>query len=220
MSTTEPTRVSRGRPLSVSADSHAVILNAVFELLQETSVRDLTMEAIAKRAKVGKPTLYKWWPSKAALVFAMFHERVAVVSKIPKSATAEQAIRTKVRRLINEFNGLFGKVMADLIAEGQSEPEILSELVEQHINARRTATAADIEEGKLNGEFDESIDAQLLIDAIFGPLYFRHLLRHAPLTQVYGDELVTQVLQGVRPAGSASRASARTKRAKKVSARS
>jgi AcrR family transcriptional regulator len=202
MSTIEPSRVPRGRPRSVSADSHAVILNAVFELLQETSVRDLTMEAIAKRAKVGKPTLYKWWPSKAALVFAVFHERVAVVSKIPKSVTAEQAIRTKVRRLIHEFNGFFGKIMADLIAEGQSEPEILNELVEQHINARRTATAADIEEGKRNGEFDESVDAQLLIDAIFGPLYFRHLLRHAPLTQVYGDELVTQVLKGARPAGS------------------
>jgi AcrR family transcriptional regulator len=207
MSITEPARVSRGRPRSASADSHAVILNAVFELLQETSVRDLTMEAIAKRAKVGKPTLYKWWPSKAALVFAMFHERIAVVAKAPKSVTAEQAIRTKVGRIIHEFNGLFGKVMADLIGEGQSEPEILRELVEQHINARRTATAADIEEGKLNGEFDESVDAQLLIDAIFGPLYFRHLLRHAPLTEVYGDELVTQVLKGVRPAGSVLRAS-------------
>jgi AcrR family transcriptional regulator len=220
MSTIEPTRVLRGRPRSVSAHSHAVILNAVFELLQETSVRDLTMEAIAKRAKVGKPTLYKWWPSKAALVFAVFHERVAVVSDIPKSTTAEQAIRTKVRRLIHEFNGLFGKVMADLIAEGQSEPEILSELVEQHINARRTATAADIEEGKRNGEFDASVDAQLLIDAIFGPLYFRHLLRHAPLTQAYGDELLTQVLKGARPAGSSSRASSRTKKAKEVSTQS
>jgi AcrR family transcriptional regulator len=197
-----------------------VILNAVFELLQETSVRDLTMEAIAKRAKVGKPTLYKWWPSKAALVFAVFHERVAVAADMPTSTTAEQAIRTKVRRLIHEFNGLFGKVMADLIAEGQSEPDILSELVDQHINARRTATAAEIEEGKRNGEFDASVDAQLLIDAIFGPLYFRHLLRHAPLTQAYGDALVTQVLDGARPAGGSSRASARTGKANDVSTQS
>lgn len=220
MPTIKPTPVPRGRPRSVSADSHALILNAVLELLQETSVRDLTMEAIAKRAKVGKPTLYKWWPSKAALVFAAFHERVAVAPEISNSATAEEAIRTKVRRLIHEFNGLFGKVMADLIAEGQSQPEILSQLVEQHINARRTATAADIEEGKQNGEFDESVDAQLLIDAIFGPLYFRHLLRHAPLTQVYGDELVTQVLKGARTAGGSSLASSRTKRAKEISTQS
>jgi AcrR family transcriptional regulator len=183
-------------------------------------VRDLTMEAIAKRAKVGKPTLYKWWPSKAALVFAVFHERVAVAADMPTSTTAEQAIRTKVRRLIHEFNGLFGKVMADLIAEGQSEPDILSELVDQHINARRTATAAEIEEGKRNGEFDASVDAQLLIDAIFGPLYFRHLLRHAPLTQAYGDALVTQVLDGARPAGGSSRASARTGKANDVSTQS
>ena len=60
-----------------AAESHAAILDAVYELLQERSVRDLTMEAVAKRAGVGKPTLYKWWPTKAALVLAMFRERIA-----------------------------------------------------------------------------------------------------------------------------------------------
>ena len=158
------------------------------------------MEAVAKRAKVGKPTLYKWWPTKAALVFSVFHERVAVASEVPKSATAEQALRLKVDRLIHELNGLFGKIIAELIGEGQSEPDVLNELAQRHINARRAATAEDIERGKSAGEFDKLASAQLMIDAIFGPIYFRHLLRHAPLTQAYGVELVTQVLNGVRPA--------------------
>ena len=76
MSRTAPKPARRGRPPSEAAESHAAILDAVYELLQEGSVRDLTMEAVAKRAKVGRPTLYKWWPSKSALVFAMFHERL------------------------------------------------------------------------------------------------------------------------------------------------
>lgn len=84
-------------------------MDAVYALLQERSVRDLTMEAVARRAGVGKPTLYKWWPSKAALVFAMFHERLAggdvaagdVAARVPTasgasgtaSETAEAVIR-------------------------------------------------------------------------------------------------------------------------------
>jgi AcrR family transcriptional regulator len=173
-------------------------MSAVYDLLCETSARDLTMDGVAKRARVGKPTLYKWWPSKAALVMAMFNERLARSEDLPSAASGESIIRAKMRRLIAEFNGLFGKVMADLIAEGQSEPEILSELVERHMLPRRTATIADIEAAKARGEFVASADAELLVDAIFGPMYYRLLLRIGPLTEEYGEDLVTQVLAGVK----------------------
>ena len=49
-------------------------MDTVYAFLQQKSVRELTMEGIAEQAKVGKPTLYKWWPTKAALVMALFHE--------------------------------------------------------------------------------------------------------------------------------------------------
>ena len=116
-------------------------MDAVHALLREKSVRDLSMEEIAKRAGVGKPTLYKWWPSKSALVMAMFHERIARKREPSSVKTAEDSIRSKVRRLIREFNGLFGKVMAELIAEGQSDPDTLRDLREQHMQPRRLATS-------------------------------------------------------------------------------
>jgi AcrR family transcriptional regulator len=191
--------VRRGRPPSDAAESHAAILDAVYELLQEGSARDLTLEAVAKRAKVGRPTLYKWWPSKSALVFAMFHERIARDDDVPATGTAEDVIRGKVRRLIRELNGLFGKVLADLIAAGQSEPAILQDLYEQHIKSRRAANAADIERGKAAGEFAADIDTGLLMDSIFSPIFLRLLLRHPPLTERYGDELIDQALRGARP---------------------
>jgi AcrR family transcriptional regulator len=188
-----------GRPRSEAAASHAAIMDAVYELLKVTSARDLTMDAIARRANVGKPTLYKWWPSKAALIMAMFHERLVRHSETPVAATAEEAIRIKMRRLIKAFNGLFGKVVADLIAEGQSDPAILREFYERHISLRRASAVADIERGKLTGEFSTDTDAELLVDTIFGPVYYRLLLRSAPLTEQYGKHLIDQVLIGVRP---------------------
>ncbi len=180
-------------------------MDAVYALLREKSVRDLTMEEVARRAGVGKPTLYKWWPTKAALVMAMFHERIAGQPEAEGDATGERAIRVRVLRLIGAFNGLFGKVMADLIAEGQSEPIILRDLYERHVGRRRAAAIAEIERGKAAGELRPDTDPELLIDALFGAIYYRLLLRSAPLTEQYGERLVDQVFRGFRsgsgPAG-------------------
>jgi AcrR family transcriptional regulator len=155
------------------------------------------MEAVAKRARVGKPTLYKWWPTKAALVLAMFHERLATAPVPVKNESVEQSLRAKVRWLIRELNGLFGKVMADLIAEGQSEPDVLRELRERHMNERRAASFAEIARAKAAGELKAETDAELLIDSIFGALYYRLLLRY-PLTEEYGEELIDQALRGAK----------------------
>ncbi len=187
----------RGRPRSETAVSHSAIMDAVYELLKEKPARDLTMDAVAKRAKVGKPTLYKWWPSKAALIAAMFHEKIAGQLDAPATATAEGALRAKMKRLLTECNGLFGKVVADLIAEGQADTSILKALYENHIRQRRASVVADIEHGIASGEFGQETDPELLVDAIFAPIYYRLLLRFAPLTEAYGNQLIDQALSGV-----------------------
>jgi AcrR family transcriptional regulator len=188
----------KGRPPSEMAASHAAIIDAVYALLQEKSVRDLTMEEVAKRAKVGKPTLYKWWPTKATLVLAMLCERMAPNLEKPTGLSAEESLRFRVRRLINAFNGPFGKIVAGLIAEGQSEPAVLQEFFDRWVGPRRNATIADLQRGKNAGELRSEIEPELLNDAIFGAIYYRLLLRSGPLTKRFGEELVEHVLGGQR----------------------
>src|SRR5438034_8512660 len=195
----KPSRASRkGRPPSEMAASHAASIDAVYALLQEKSVRDLTMEEVAKRAKVGKPTLYKWWPTKAALVLAMLCERMAPSLEKPTALTAQESLRFRVRRLIDAFNGPFGKIVAGIIAEGQSEPAVLQEFFDRWVSPRRNATIADLQRGKNSGELRPETEPELLNDAIFGAVYYRFLLRSGPLTRRFGEELVEHVLRGQR----------------------
>src|SRR5262245_31561140 len=188
----------KGRPPLQTAVSHAAIMDAVYALLQEKSVRDMTMEEVAKRAKVGKPTLYKWWPTKATLVLAMLCERMAPNLEMPTDLTAEESLRFRVRQLIDAFNGPFGKIVAGLIAEGQSEPAILQEFFNRWVGPRRNATIADLQRGKNGGELRSETELEMLNDTIFGAIYYRLLLRLGPLTRRFGEELVTQALCGHR----------------------
>jgi AcrR family transcriptional regulator len=191
-------RGRKGRPPSEMAASHAAIMDTVYALLQEKSVRDLTMEEVAMRAKVGKPTLYKWWPTKATLVLAMLCERMAPTLEKPMGLTAEESLRLRVRRLIDAFNGPFGKIVAGLIAEGQSEPAVLREFFDRWVSPRRNATIADLQRGKNAGELRSETEPELLNDAIFGAIYYRLLLRSGSLTRRFGEELVEQVIRGHR----------------------
>ena len=153
-------------------------------------VRDLTMEKVAKRAGVGKPTLYRWWKTKAALVVAMFNERVIPELDPPQAASVEEAIAQKIDKLIAAFNGFFGKVIAELVAEGQSDPDVLEELNEHYVKPRRAGTVNDIVEAQKAGRVPWHVDPELVVDAIFGALYFNLLLKIRPLTPEYGDRLM------------------------------
>src|ERR1700739_4976013 len=190
----------KGRPPSGMAASHAAIMDAVYALLQEESVADLTMEEVAKRAKVGKPTLYKCWPTKATLVLTRLCERMAPSLERTSDRTAQESLRFRVRRLIDAFNGPFGKIVAGLIAEGQSEPAVLEEFFGRWVSPRRTATIADLQRGKDAGELRSETEPELLNDAIFGAIYYRMLLGSGPLTRRFGEELVDQVIRGHRSA--------------------
>ena len=185
----------RGRPRSESAVSHEVILDAVYELLHEKSVCDLTIEEVAKKAGVGKPTIYKWWPNKAALVLAMFEERVVSKFAVPDAKSAEQLMRTQVTELIRALNGFFGKVVAEIIGEGQGDVEVLREYRDRYVHKRRAVTREAIERAIASGEFKRKIDPEFLIDLIYGPIYYRLLVQHQKVDQRFGQELVDAAMR-------------------------
>ena len=174
-------------------------MDAVYELLQHKSVRDLTIEEVARRAGVGKPTIYRWWPSKAALVMDMFEERVVPQYGVPRDdATAEATIRGHVQTLIRLLNGFFGKVSADIVSEGQCDPDVLREYRERYVLKRRAGSRGVIERAKASGEFRADVDPELLIDMVYGPIYYRLLVGHQKLDKRFGDALVDRAMAGVK----------------------
>nr|BFF16625.1 hypothetical protein GCM10025730_01460 [Promicromonospora thailandica] len=81
-------------PSRRSEKSRRAVLTAAFELVQEVPYAQLTIEGIAGRAGVGKQTIYRWWPSKAAILFDAF----LLLSRSDDGATPELPDTGDLRR--------------------------------------------------------------------------------------------------------------------------
>src|SRR5215470_5940091 len=95
----------RGRPPRTQAVSHARIVDAVVRLIREKSLDDVSIEEIAQRARVGKPTIYKWWPNKSMLLLDTFKERIVPSFPVESTVTAEEALRRQAKALVHVLNG-------------------------------------------------------------------------------------------------------------------
>ena len=184
----------RGRPPGVSAVAHERILDAVQAVLEEKSFRVLTMEEVARRAGVGKPTLYKWWPSKAALVLDLFQQRMVVSLVVPDELAPAEKIRAQVLETIRLLNGFFGKVSREIIAEGQGDNAVLRQYRDIYLQERRGFTRGFLAEAQAAGERWAERDPEMLIDLIYGPIYYRLLVGHQPLDAAFGNNIVDEVM--------------------------
>src|SRR6266851_8130649 len=114
------TRRTPGRPRC--EQSRRAILQSTLKLLRETGFPELSIEAIAADANVGKATVYRWWPNKAALVADAFSASADQELRFPNTGSVQSDMSLQMRRLIRIFRSRRGKVVAALLAGGQSDP--------------------------------------------------------------------------------------------------
>ncbi len=187
-----PGSVSAGRPRSV--DSERAILAAAWSLLQQSSVRKVSIEAIAAEAGVGKTTIYRWWPSKAAVIVDAFLAQVEAVLPFPETETAAEALSKQMERLIGVFRGDVGRIVAEIIAEGQFDPDALASFRDRFLNLRRDVARQIVQGGIESGEFDTDLDPDLAMDILYGPIYYRLLVQHLPLDTRFATTLTQRAI--------------------------
>jgi len=102
-----------------------------------------------------------------------------------------------VRELVRRFNGFLGKVAMEILAEGQSDPEVLQEYRDRYLTSAGPLPRGD-RASQASGEFRKDIDQQVLLDMIFGPIYYRRLVRHQKLDQRFANELVDRIIAYVK----------------------
>jgi AcrR family transcriptional regulator len=196
-------RRAPGRPRSDQARQS--ILESTLELLQETGFEALSIEGIAAHAGVGKATVYRWWPNKAAVVIDAFLTWVAPELQFPKAPTVREQIMLQMRRLTKLMRGQFGTVLGAMIGAGQSEPEILEAIRTKWLEPRRKEARVMVQQAQKRGEFRSDITADTILDILYAPLYFRLMIGHATVDLTLVDAVFSiagngiEGISGVKP---------------------
>lgn len=186
----------RGRPRSAQAE--AAILKAARELLDDAGPARLTIEAVAARAKVGKPTIYRYWANARELAMAALMARMPDAPEIEESQSAMADLRTHVRGLIARFSTTRGKQTALMLATAERDSEMFKAFRNQVVMTGREEGRAILTRAQTSGEVRADLPIETTLDLIYGPIFFRLLTVHAPLTQSFADEIVGLISSGVK----------------------
>jgi AcrR family transcriptional regulator len=198
MSGVETTEISRlGRPRSEK--TRLAILEATEALMEEGGFAATTIESIAARAGVSKVTIYKWWPSRGSVAIDAFFYRHRQTLVFPDTGDVGEDLSFQMLAVAAAFRGRAGEIMAELIGQAQSDPALAETLRTGWLQPRREASSAVIRRGMERGELRADLDVSLLMDQLYGPIYYRLVARHGPLSDEFVRELVANVLNGVRP---------------------
>jgi AcrR family transcriptional regulator len=172
---------ARGRPRSEKA--RKAVIQSTLALLNRVGFNELRVEAVASRAGVGKATIYRWWPNKAELVIDSFVWAVEEELRFPSVGPVLKSIHEQMRRWAVIFRSPLGQIVATVIGAGQSDPEILQAFRAHWVEPRRIEARRLLRLAMENGEIRDDLDPDTVLDLLYGPLYLRLLLKHAPLDE-------------------------------------
>lgn len=185
-----------GRPRSDK--SRKAILDATRRLLTHMPLSDLSIEAIARKAGVGKTTIYRWWPNKASVAMEAFLEQPGVQNIIPTTSTASEGVTRQLESLIRQLRGQNGRIIAGIIAESQSSAEVLDLLYERFLKERVDNLTDKIETGKSNGEFNTALSTDIAIDMLLGPLFLRILSGEHGIDSAFAEKYPVQAVLALK----------------------
>jgi len=191
-----PARRGPGRPRNAAHDE--AIVKAVRDLLRASGYGALTIDGVAARAGVGRPTVYRRWPSKAALVIGALSE-LAPEQPSPDTGSLREdlvAIRRRQMELLSSPEGR--RVLPGLAADVAEDAELHRCFYDQYVAPWRAAVEEAIGRAVARGEISDNADARLVAEVLTGPMFFRVLFAGEPVTDGALESAVDLVVAGLQ----------------------
>jgi AcrR family transcriptional regulator len=158
----------------------------------------MSIDAIAQAAGASKATIYRWWPSKAAIVMEALLESTEADVHVPAGPYPEEDMILRIRKMIALFRSPKGRVIASLIGQSQFDPEVAEAYRKHLLRPRRADMRAILERAIASGRFRADLDIDLAIDMLYGPIYERLLLGHAALDDAFERDYPPIALAALR----------------------
>ncbi len=174
-------------------------MRAALELMEEVAFSQVTVETIANRAGTSKTTLYRWWPNKAAIVIEAFREAISPELPLLDTGSLDEDLTRQLRNFARVLSGSGGCILRSFIVAARSDPEVSAAFRSLWGEPRRKKAKAMLRSKQAKGQLSKGADLDLTLDALYGPLYFRFLVKNELPSQKYAEKLARLVIRGLAP---------------------
>jgi AcrR family transcriptional regulator len=170
------------------------VINATIELLAESGVEGATIDAIATRAGVGKPSIYRRWASRDDLIADVVLRAADRDIPVPDTGSVRGDLLGLLRSAIDALSESLGRASVALVAYAVSHPEIGADAPPMQV--RRQTTRIVVERAVARGELPADADADQILDLLIAPVYLTLLVRRGPLDALDAVAIVDTILYG------------------------
>ncbi len=187
-----------GRPRDARHDR--TILAATLRILQKEGYRGLTIEGVAARAGVGRPTIYRRWPSKPTLVVAALVRSSRLAVPVLDTGSLRDDLIALQRHQVELMGAPDNRrITAGLIADLANDPELAEIYVSQYLSPRRATVWQVLQRGVDRGELDPDVDLAFAYDLLVGPLFMRTVVWGQPLPPDAAEKTADVILAAFPP---------------------
>lgn len=173
------------------------ILRTALKTLEAEGYGGFTIEGVAARSGAAKTTIYRWWASKGVLAIESFLPVYERETRVPRGKSAVQDLKAYLCRQAKLWSGSHGRILMELIAAGQSDPDMKKFYRDRMVIPRREVVGQMLRRGIDQGEFRANIDVGVAVDAFYSPLCACALASSKPCDAKWADRLCDTVLHGL-----------------------
>ena len=181
-----------GRPRDPGYDK--TILDATLEILFDKGYAGLTIDGVAARTGVGRPTIYRRWSSKPALVIAALTQSIGLSPTPDTGALRDDLLAFQREQLKMMDRPESRRITVGLVADLVGHPELAERYFGDYIRPRQESVWQALERGIERGELRPDADFTLIYDLLLGPLFVRSVVRGEPLDPELAAQTVDLVL--------------------------
>ncbi|WP_433401923.1 TetR/AcrR family transcriptional regulator [Streptomyces sp. CA-146814] len=185
-----------------SEKSRRATLQAALDLCTERGYGRTTIEAIAARAGVSKKTIYRWWPSKGAVLLEAFTDALVDATPFVDTGDIGADLRTHVAGAVKLLTvPPFGPAYGGILSELHHDDVLAQALKDQLVDPRVEQAVARLRSAQDQGQIPPGANLPLAVEMLYGPLYYRHVLRKPVQDEETVAALVAHVLRALRAPG-------------------
>ncbi|MFJ8858438.1 TetR/AcrR family transcriptional regulator [Streptomyces sp. NPDC102451] len=185
-----------------SERSRRATLDAALELCTEKGYGRVTVEAIAARAGVSKKTIYRWWPSKVAVMLEAFAQVLVGVTPFVETGDIAADLRAHINGLVRLLSTPpYGPAYSGILSEMHHDDALALAVREQLVDPRFEAALGRLRRAQEQGQIPAGADLPLAVELLYGPVYYRHVLRKPAQDEATVATMVHHVLRSLAADG-------------------